>query len=39
MQIKRILLQERRRSRKKNRKQINTEDVNDPRVLAVLMQY
>jgi len=36
MQIKRILLRERRRIRKRNRKQINAEDVNDPRVLAVL---
>jgi len=37
MQIRRILLRERRRIRKRNRKQINTEDdVNDPRVLAVL---
>jgi len=36
MQI-RILLQERRRIRKRNRKQINAEDdVNDPRALAVL---
>jgi len=37
MQIRRILLRERRRIRKRNRKQINAEDdVNDPRVLAVL---
>jgi len=37
MQIRRILLREHRRIRKKNRKQINAEDdVNDPRVLAVL---
>jgi len=37
MQIRRILLQERRRIRKRNRKQINAEDdVNDPHVLAVL---
>jgi len=38
MQIRRILLRERRRIRKRNRKQINAEDdVNDPRVLAVLV--
>jgi len=36
MQIRKILLRERRRIRKKNRKQINEDDVNDPRVLAVL---
>jgi len=37
MQIKRILLRERRRIRKRNRKQINAEDdVNDPYVLAVI---
>jgi len=37
MQIRRILLQEYRKIRKKNRKQINTEDdFNNPRVLAVL---
>ena len=35
--IRRILLWERRRIRKRNRKQINAEDdVNDPRILAVL---
>ena len=38
MQIRRILLQERRRIRNRNRKQINVEDdVNDPCVLAVLV--
>jgi len=37
MQIRRILLRERRRIRKRNRKQINAEvDINDTRVLAVL---
>jgi len=37
MQIRRILLRERRRIRKRNRKQINAEDdVNNPRVLATL---
>jgi len=37
MQIRRILLRERRRIREKNRKQINAEDdVNDSHVLAVL---
>jgi len=37
MQIRRILLRERRRIRKRNDKQINAEDdVNDPHVLAVL---
>ncbi|KAL6265767.1 hypothetical protein P5V15_002578 [Pogonomyrmex californicus] len=37
MQIRRISLRERRKIRKRNRKQINAEDdVNDPRVLAVL---
>ena len=37
MQIRRILLRKCRRIRKRNRKQINAEDdVNDPRVLAVL---
>jgi len=38
MQIRRILLQERRRIRNRNRKQINVEDdINDPYVLAVLV--
>jgi len=37
MQIRRILLRERRRIYKRNRKQINVEDdVSNPRVLAVL---
>jgi len=37
MQIRRILLRECRRIRKRNRKQINAEDdVNNPRVLAML---
>jgi len=37
MQCIKILLGERKRIRKRNRKQINAEDdVNDPRVLAVL---
>jgi len=37
MQIRRILLQERRKIRKRNRKQINTEDeFNNPRVLVML---
>jgi len=37
MQIRRILLRERRRIRKSNRKQINAEDdVNDSHLLAVL---
>jgi len=35
MQIRKILLRERKRIRKKNRKQINAY-VNDPRVLTVL---
>jgi len=36
IQIRRILLRERRRIRKRNRKQINAENVNDQRILAVL---